>query len=235
MNIFPLISLPASDLGTELPLAREVRWDFTKDEPVWHGGNPATVTGSEAVLVWAWNTLNTSRYHERRTEPITSGNANHYVMWAKEVTGVSYARCIPLWNGNGTVKVIIAGADKKPLDDTIVTACAEHIEAERPIGAMVTVVSVTEVEIPIVAKIKLVNAHSLDEVKADLSTAVSALLAALPFAEEQSVPYSRFLACLLQCAGVADYSTFTVNGAKTALRINSGTIPVLGTVDVTTY
>ena len=176
-----------------------------------------------------------ARYHERRTEPITSGNANHYVMWAKEVTGVSYARCIPLWNGNGTVKVIIAGADKKPLDDTIVTACAEHIEAERPIGATVTVVSVTEVEIPIVAKIKLVNAHSLDEVKADLSTAVSALLAALPFSEEQSVPYSRFLACLLQCAGVADYSTFTVNGVKTALRINSGTIPVLGTVDVTTY
>jgi len=33
MNIFPLISSPVSDLGTELPLAREVRWDFTKDEP----------------------------------------------------------------------------------------------------------------------------------------------------------------------------------------------------------
>lgn len=53
MNIFPLISSPVSDLGTELPLAREVRWDFTKDEPVWHGGNPAKVTGAEAVLVWA--------------------------------------------------------------------------------------------------------------------------------------------------------------------------------------
>mgnify|MGYP001101674614 CR=1 FL=1 len=129
-----------------------------------------------------------ARYHERRTEPITSGNANHYVMWAKEVTGVSYARCIPLWNGNGTVKVIIAGADKKPLDDTIVTACAEHIEAERPIGATVTVVSVTEVEIPIVAKIKLVNGHSLDEVKADLSAAVSALLAR---AERALQPFSR--------------------------------------------
>lgn len=62
MNIFPLISSPVSDLGTELPLAREVRWDFTEDKPIWHGGNPATVTGSEAVLVWAWNTLNTSRY-----------------------------------------------------------------------------------------------------------------------------------------------------------------------------
>ena len=62
MNIFPLVSSPVSNQGTELPLAREVRWDFTKDEPIWHGGNPATVTGAEAVLVWAWNTINTSRY-----------------------------------------------------------------------------------------------------------------------------------------------------------------------------
>lgn len=176
-----------------------------------------------------------TRYHERRTEPITSGNANHYVMWAKEVTGVSYARCIPLWNGNGTVKVIIAGADRKPLDETIVTACAEHIEAERPIGATVTVVSVAEADIPLAAKIKLVNGHTLEEVKADLSAAVSALLATLPFAEEQSVPYSRFLACLLQCEGVADYSSFTVNGAKTALHITSGSIPMLGDVSVTEY
>lgn len=132
-------------------------------------------------------------------------------------------------------RLSLPGADKKPLDDTIVTACAAHIEAERPIGATVTVVSVTEAEIPLVAKVKLISGHNLDEVKAELSAAVGALLAALPFAEEQSVPYSRFLACLLQCAGVADYSTFTVNGVKTALRINSGTIPVLGTVDVTTY
>lgn len=62
MNIFPLVSSPVSNQDTELPLACEVRWDFTKDEPIWHGGNPATVTGAEAVLVWAWNTINTSRY-----------------------------------------------------------------------------------------------------------------------------------------------------------------------------
>ena len=113
--------------------------------------------------------------------------------------------------------------------------CAEHIEAERPIGATVTVVSVAEQAIPLSAKIKLVNGHTTDEVKAELSSAVSTVLAALPFAEEQSVPYSPFLACLLQCAGVADYSTFTVNGVKTALAVAAGTIPVLGTVDVTTY
>ena len=62
MNIFPLTSSPVSNQDTELPLAREVRWDFTEDEPIWRGGNPATVTGAEAVLVWSWNTINTSRY-----------------------------------------------------------------------------------------------------------------------------------------------------------------------------
>lgn len=45
MNIFPLISSPVSDLGTELPLAREVRWDFTEDKPIWHGGNPGDGDG----------------------------------------------------------------------------------------------------------------------------------------------------------------------------------------------
>lgn len=63
MNIFPLLSASVSESDTHaLPLAREVRWDFAKDEPVWYGGNPAEVTGAEAVLVWAWNAVNTSRY-----------------------------------------------------------------------------------------------------------------------------------------------------------------------------
>lgn len=62
MSLFPLLSSPVSDSGTDLPLAREVLWDFDKDEPVWRGGNPVYVTGAEAVLSWAWNAVSTSRY-----------------------------------------------------------------------------------------------------------------------------------------------------------------------------
>ena len=47
------------------------------------------------------------RYLFKARNPITSGNKNNYVYWAREVEGVGGARCIPLWNGNGTVKVII--------------------------------------------------------------------------------------------------------------------------------
>lgn len=90
-----------------------------------------------------------ARYHLRRTLPITSGNKNHYITWATEVSGVAYASCIPLWNGNGTVKVVIAGADRGPVDEAVRKNCADHIEANRPIGATVTVVSVARRTIPL--------------------------------------------------------------------------------------
>ena len=43
--------------------------------------------------------------------PSASGNKNHYEEWALEVNGVGRAIVYPLWNGNGTVKVMIIGND----------------------------------------------------------------------------------------------------------------------------
>lgn len=174
-----------------------------------------------------------TRIHDRLSLPITSGNANHYIQWAKEVAGVSYASCIPLWNGNGTVKVVIAGADKGAVDEEIRSACAAHIEEEKPIGATVTVVSVTETELPVTAAVTLVEGYSTEDVTNQLTAAVSALLASQTFGQAVTIPFSRFLACLLQCAGVADYSAFTVNGGTAAISVSAEAVPVVGTVNVT--
>ena len=173
-----------------------------------------------------------ARYHLRRTLPITSGNKNHYITWATEVTGVSYASCVPLWNGNGTVKVIIGGADRGPVDETIRQECYDHIEAERPIGATVTVVSVAKREIPLAATVALVAGYTAEDVKNQLTAAVSELLSNQPFGESVTIPFSRFLACLLQCPGVADYSAFTVNGGTAAVTINAEDAPMVGSVTI---
>ena len=173
-----------------------------------------------------------TRIHDRLSLPITSGNANHYIQWAKEVAGVSFASCIPLWAGNGTVKVVIAGADKGAIDEKIRSACASHIEEEKPIGATVTVVSVTEMELPVTAAVTLLEGYSVADVTNQLTTAVSALLSAQTFGQDVTIPYSRFLACLLQCSGVADYSSFTVNGGTAAVSVSAEAVPVVGTVSV---
>lgn len=173
-----------------------------------------------------------ARYHRRRTLPITSGNKNHYITWATEVNGVAYANCEPLWNGNGTVRVIIAGADRGPVDETIRKACYDHIEEERPIGATVTVVSVATRPIPLTATVTRLDGYSAEDVKNQLTAAVTELLLSQTFGETVTVPFSRFLACLLQCPGVADYTTLTVDGGMSAITLNPEDAAVVGTVTI---
>ena len=174
-----------------------------------------------------------ARYHARRTLPITSGNQAHYVTWATEVPGVAHAGCVPLWNGNGTVKVVIAGAGRKPVDESIRSACAAHIEENRPIGATVTVVSVRERALALTASVKLVEGFTADQVSEQLKAAVNELLAEQPFGEAVTVPFSRFLACLLRCPGVADYTVFKAGGASGPVKIDAGEALTVGTVSVT--
>ena len=52
------------------------------------------------------------RFTEYVSHPITSGNKWQYISWAKSVDGVGDAKCLPLWNGAGTVKVIIVDSGK---------------------------------------------------------------------------------------------------------------------------
>ena len=118
------------------------------------------------------------------------------------------------------------------MDETIRQNCYDHIEEERPIGATVTVVSVVTQEIPLTATVTLLDGYTTEDVKNQLTAAVGELLASQTFGEEVRVPFSRFLACLLQCPGVADYSALTVDGGMSAITINAEDAAVVGTVAI---
>ena len=51
-----------------------------------------------------------TRYLNHVRTPGTSGNATHYYEWAMSVGGVGGAKVLPVWNGAGTVKVIIVNS-----------------------------------------------------------------------------------------------------------------------------
>lgn len=62
-SIFPMIQPPvAADAGADLPLCKEVAWDFEKNTPIWRRGEPVIVTGKEAVKVWIFKALMTPRF-----------------------------------------------------------------------------------------------------------------------------------------------------------------------------
>lgn len=161
--------------------------------------------------------------------PITSGNANHYRQWALEVDGVGAAKVIPLWNGNGTVKVIVASSDMGTVSSGVIDAVETHIEAERPIGASVTVVSATTKAIAVSAAVTIASTTSLTAVQADFEAKLAAYLKDIAF-DASSVPYNKIAYLLMSCDGVNNHSGLSVNSGTADISLATGEIPTKGTV-----
>lgn len=161
--------------------------------------------------------------------PATSGNVYHYQQWALETSGVGAAKVIPVWNGAGTVKVVIINENKKGASQIIVDACAEHIEGERPVGANVTVVSATELPVNIVVALSLDTGVEQSSAVAAIEAAVEEYLAEIAF-EKNYVSYAKIGGIILDTAGVLDYSGLTINAGIENVTIGAEQVAVLGAV-----
>lgn len=173
-----------------------------------------------------------ARFYDMLQHPATSGNAAHYRQWALEVPGVGAAKVYPLWSGAGTVKVLICSSDKRPVDDTIVSACSAHIEANRPIGATVTVKSAEALTVSVSASVSIDAGTTKAAVQAAFVAALSAYLRGISFSKYTLV-YNRIAALLQDVDGVQDYSGLTVNGGTANIPIGADQVPTMGTVNIT--
>lgn len=171
------------------------------------------------------------RIDERRKRPPTSGNPDHYRQWALSVDGVGDVRVTRVWRGPGTVKVLICGYDRLPVDDTVVERCKAYIETQRPIGAEVTVVSAVACPITVEVRPVLLGSASRTAVRERLGRLVSEYLAETAF-RETTVIVNRIGALLMSIDGVVDYTTLTVNGEEENLVLDPDSVPVLGEVTV---
>lgn len=172
-----------------------------------------------------------SRLLEYVQRPITSGNKYHYEAWAKEVAGVGASRCQPLWNGPGTVRVLVTDSQMQAADEGLCRQVAEHIEEVRPIGATVTVAPPVARTIDVAAKITLAPGTYLETVRQRLTAAVTEHLASLVFARTY-VSLALIGSLILETPGVADYEELTLSGSVANIRIAENEIPVLGSLEV---
>lgn len=181
-----------------------------------------------------------ARYYERARRAVTSGNANHYRQWALEVPGVSDARVYPIWNGPGTVKVVLLGVDKTAPDAPVIEAAQKYIdptqdgrgEGAAPIGAIATVQGAVEVPINIAAEVDLAPGATLDEVKAQVEAGARAYLETLAF-RDPIVRINQIGNVILDIPPVIDFNNLTLNGTTGNIAVNDGEVAVLGTVTIT--
>ena len=189
----------------------------TNTEPITNGYNAES---DESLL---------ERYYERIRTPTTSGNKYHYLNWAKEVTGVGDAKVIPLWNGPGTVKVIIVDSNKNPATEDLITNVFQYIEEERPIGATVTVVSAIAKNVEITAKASLAEGYTIQLVLDRFKEALEEYRKDVAF-KDSYISYAAIGNILFTVDGVLDYTDLQLNGAMKNIALGEEEIPIFDTV-----
>lgn len=157
----------------------------------------------------------------------TSGNVQHYLQWATSVAGVGQAKVLPLWNGNGTVKVLVMNADGNAASTDLLTRVSDYIEENAPIGATVTVASFTPHVINIALQVTAGTGNA-DGVK----TALNTYFKSIAF-DTAYVSYAQIGKVLLeesQQTGIRDYSELTVNDGTDNVALAADELPVAGEV-----
>lgn len=173
-----------------------------------------------------------ARLDAYKKTPPTSGNDRHYHQWALEVNGVGAASVIRCWDGPGTVKVIIADMELKPVTEELRAEVAAYIETQRPVTAEVTVESAEGVGVQVAVTVETDGTVSKSNTEQALTDRLAEYLGTLAFQTGAEVVYNRVLAIVMGLDGVTDCSGLTVNGGTANVPLDADEVPLLGTVTV---
>lgn len=172
------------------------------------------------------------RYFERLQTPATSGNKYHYKNWSKEVDGVGDAKVFPLWNGNGTVKVVIANSNKRAADSNLINNVTSYIENNRPLGADVTVVSAEEKPIDILATLVIdTKKYTIEATQTEIGNNLSKYFKENAFTTNY-ISYASIGNLIFNTEGVIDYNNFLVNNDNLNVFLEDEEVPVLGNLSL---
>lgn len=154
-------------------------------------------------------------------EPATSGNVNDYVEWASSVSGVGHVKVTPIWNGAGTVRVLITDTNGEPASADLIQKVTEKIESVRPIGASVTVA--TPSLFALIVKLTVTSGTG----KADyIKSMLNKYYVSRNFSGNK-VSYAKIGNMILSDTGtgVDDYSNLLVNDGTADIGITDEQIP----------
>lgn len=168
--------------------------------------------------------------------PVNSGSLNDYKLWALSVPGVGGVKAFDIWNGSGTVKLVLIGTDKNAAGSGVVTSVADYIETVRPIGATVTVEAAQNLPINISVSVTRAAGFTVQQVTTNITAAITEYINSIAFVQS-SVSYARIGNAILEATGVVDYANLLVNGGASNVSVSSTAsncqTPVMGTVNVT--
>ena len=195
-----------------------------------------------------------ARLIDALNNPAFAGNIAAYRQTVLAIEGVGAVQVWPTWNGGGTVKLSVLGADFLPASSALLETVQNIVDpppnqglglGTAPIGASVTVVAPTPVTVNVGATLMLAAGYTLEQVQPLVEAALESYVQDVregwgtPAATAEvlytaDVYLSRVTAAIISTPGVVNVTGVTLNGSAADISLTeNGTtqqVPVLGTV-----
>lgn len=180
------------------------------------------------------------RYYASFDEVAFGGNKAEYREKVNEMDHVCGCKVYPVWNGGGTVKLVILGADYRAAPAQVVSAVQEAIDPTKdgsgvgiaPIGHVVNVETVTEVPITISCQISYMDGYTWEDVEETFADSVKSYLLSLRETWEDAdglvVRQGRIESILLDIPGVDDVISISIAGSAGNYVMADTQVPIVG-------
>ena len=183
------------------------------------------------------------RYFESLASQAYGGNIADYKQKVTALPGVGGVKVEPVWNGGGTVKLTIIDSDYNKPSPTLIDEVQTAVDPVQnqgkgygiaPIGHVVTVVGVEEIEIDVEPQITLQTDYTWEDVKPAVEAAINDYFAELrsQWADSQTlvVRISQIEVRILDITGIIDVQNTKLNGQQQNIALGAYEIPVPGEV-----
>lgn len=180
------------------------------------------------------------RYWEKVENSPGPGNVADYIRWAKEVPGVGNVLVEPLWDGDGTVRIVILTPEGKQASTSLIKEVQQQIDPESkgigegkaPVGAKVTVATaeITYVSATIPGLV-IEQGYSLDQVKLNVEDALQNYLEKIN--PGGVVRIQEAGSVVINSPGVLDVGDLLLNGKRENIILDITELASLGEVNYT--
>ena len=183
------------------------------------------------------------RYFDSLDSQAFGGNIKDYKEKTNSLDGVGGVKVYPVWNGGGTVKLVIINSDFDKPSDVLINSVQTAIDPTQnqgtgvgiaPIGHIVTVVGCGETSVDVTTKITFQEGWDWEALKPYAEQAIDDYFKELASDWASSdniiVRISQIEIRLLNLTGVLDIADTTLNGIAHNLTIDADNIPIRGEV-----
>lgn len=179
-----------------------------------------------------------ARYIESVTAAEFGGNVSDYQNKVKSLAGVGGCKVVPIWNGGGTVKLIITNSQGGVPATSLVNDVQKAVDPNKdqkglgiaPIGHIVTVEGAIPKNISISATFTLETGVNVSDIKNSVNNIVDNYFKSLSSNWDKEdnliLRISQLETRLLGVAGVLDITNTKMNNSTSNLLLESNEIPV---------